>query len=917
MKNLIGKKTIKQIKCLFSGLTEYESLYNQIQQLFKEDRKYQIFAQPIYLPERNEISWFTDLEGEITPFVKLSVEQKQEAEKLLGAQIGRLYEEIQKMPEKSKFEISSKIDMLLEIPEARDIYVVKDSQGAFSHVVLTQWGCVSEAHDAMDGILKKYVPADWIPMNFQIIFDDQTPADNEEIIFEYGGKKETFTSDENGNISLGELKAYTKVIAYQLKGEEKINLHEFICFEDEMHQIIIPKPLMMKFIVLNEHEKPLPGVPFYAEYHGKTFRLKSNNEGRAHLKNAETGNVVEVYTLSESEDKANKHEFSFEEIEKVHKIIIRTPVTETFPLKIKVVKKKKQKAVPKAKVRIKYGKQKARKIADENGIVFFEDIEKEQHLKVKAKKRGRFGKKKIDHNTPDEHIVRIKMPPYWLLLFLLLPFLLLIQWNKDVTFKVVDTYNPSQVPYANVRFSYPERSFFDFRTKQFFTYKQITRDNATEKGISNFPGVRTTVFQWLFYRNEPAIAIATGECLGSDTLKKKFIAYKNKKEEIINMSQLIRDFVFVVVDKTNNQPIPDAEVKVLVNMPGTYKRETGKTNAAGEVLFKSLPVCADFEVTASAYGYEKETIKTDGKSVYHKGNNKIKLTPKTETVVFFVKNAVSKQAVPGANATLLIDGKVIQSTRTNTNGAMMIGRGQFNEVPILKDIIIRANHEAYHDSSLSANAGKFIKLPAAQRVVYLRPKPANIEFIVLDAVSKQPISGARISLTKNGRTQMTVSNGAGVVNFADMLPGDKITVKAGKDPKYERITAYQNEDVSNLINGTQQDRTIYLMPKTPPPPPPPPPNVDPCNGGTDATHANATDVSKKYNMGKSSGEFVFEYYTDNAPDRILVYSGNRKVFEYYGATRSRTKSARLPFYDQVITVRVIGGTKWNYTVNCP
>ena len=81
-------------------------------------------------------------------------------------------------------------------------------------------------------------------------------------------------------------------------------------------------------------------------------------------------------------------------------------------------------------------------------------------------------------------------------------------------------------------------------------------------------------------------------------------------------------------------------------------------------------------------------------------------------------------------------------------------------------------------------------------------------------------------------------------------------------------------------------------------------------------------------MGIEKGEFVFNYYTDSAPDEIFVYdgsssdymSGNADVaFHYDGATNTTSFQhyAVVQFTERFFCMVVKGGTNWGYNVKCP
>lgn len=92
---------------------------------------------------------------------------------------------------------------------------------------------------------------------------------------------------------------------------------------------------------------------------------------------------------------------------------------------------------------------------------------------------------------------------------------------------------------------------------------------------------------------------------------------------------------------------------------------------------------------------------------------------------------------------------------------------------------------------------------------------------------------------------------------------------------------------------------------------------------------NQGDMAMRdYDMGKKGGEFIFNYYTDSAPDDISIYDGSSsdyvngtapRIFHYEGATctTSYQHFENVKFTSRYICVIVKGGTNWGYVVQCP
>ena len=85
-------------------------------------------------------------------------------------------------------------------------------------------------------------------------------------------------------------------------------------------------------------------------------------------------------------------------------------------------------------------------------------------------------------------------------------------------------------------------------------------------------------------------------------------------------------------------------------------------------------------------------------------------------------------------------------------------------------------------------------------------------------------------------------------------------------------------------------------------------------------------------MGKNvkGKQFKLDYYTDSAPDHIMVYGGTsveyssgtaQLIWEFDGATNTTSYSPQysvtLTLPSDVICVVVDKGTNWGYYIHCP
>lgn len=141
---------------------------------------------------------------------------------------------------------------------------------------------------------------------------------------------------------------------------------------------------------------------------------------------------------------------------------------------------------------------------------------------------------------------------------------------------------------------------------------------------------------------------------------------------------------------------------------------------------------------------------------------------------------------------------------------------------------------------------------------------------------------------------------------------DKFQITATKEGYSGVQTNY------DLYENVDQPLILYLNK--------PEPCRDQAADNNDRSQGNM--AMKDYDMGVSQGVFLFEYYTDTAPDEIFIYDGSSSdlmngtaacIFHYSGATDTQdySHSENVSFSSRYICVVVKGGTNWGYIVRCP
>jgi len=413
-----------------------------------------------------------------------------------------------------------------------------------------------------------------------------------------------------------------------------------------------------------------------------------------------------------------------------------------------------------------------------------------------------------------EYIIQLKRKNYWwllLFLLLLLPLILLIKFHKDISFNLVDEASQTGIPNSNVQFSYTYHSLLGSKPV-------VLNDSTNQNALVTFKNVEYTLYALWFHNSEECFVIAGNECSYADSLQLKFHKLKDKEITLVKLPPRAYDAEFNVINKDNNEPIPNAKIQIITKFLGKEKKWDDSTDVAGNYTVKNAPYCGTIQIIASKYGYTNDTISEKLDRLFNKANDRVlKLKPLKQQLTIFVCDLYTKKPLPGATATLKIEGKTVSTMQTNTNG---VGEGQFADVPVLANITILVQKAYYHDTSKTTQAQIILKADKAGRTFYLRPDKQNISFRNLDAKTGLPIVGVKNEITVNGslRPNAEYSNADGSFIVTGVLPEDVISINATKTGYDGNNTKIQNRKFIDLKNASQADRDIPLNAKVITPP---------------------------------------------------------------------------------------------------
>lgn len=511
-------------------------------------------------------------------------------------------------------------------------------------------------------------------------------------------------------------------------------------------------------------------------------------------------------------------------------------------------------------------------------------------------------KQNVTFQNPDDvHVIKLKKRRFpWWLIFLLLPLLLLVKCNKEITFQVVKQINNSPVDSAEVHFAYTERVLFKNTLQNFSGY-------TNSEGKVSFK-TKYSLYAYFLNNNDSCTTNVFAQCLEADTAKHRYHKLKKKKITQISLAYIRNDIGFLVANRTDKQRIPNSTVTIKVENPDFTEEHTDTTDIAGMVYFKNIPSCSKITVTAGAYGYNDTLFTQESNSLIGK-EEVIFLTPITRSITFWVKNLLDKNPLPGAIAEIILDGqKTGYKVTTNTNGAIsVIGEGIFKNIHIIKKLQISVQKNSFYDT-LSPIPEQlvefFVKADSANRTILMRPKPSCLNFKIVNSITNQKIKGAKcVITTKRGKTYTEYSNVDGIVQICGFTYGEIVSVVASKTGYKSNSYTVNNKKIETISSP----EVIPLKPLGPPP--------TPCDGGTNNTNPDKAKVGEQYYMGKTSGSFTFEYFTDSEADSMYIYEGNNLLWKFEGATNDETLKVNIEFHEPLLRIKVLHDSNWWYKVN--
>ncbi len=404
--------------------------------------------------------------------------------------------------------------------------------------------------------------------------------------------------------------------------------------------------------------------------------------------------------------------------------------------------------------------------------------------------------------------------PWWIFLFLL-PLILLIPVSRDINIQFKQQDTDIAVAKAAADVTYPLTSTFG--GKSMIPYHDTTDIN----GKMVISDIKEPLWYKLFGGAKDSVFASCGNgCYSLKNAGYKYRDFPPDDFKVLTLGAVASVETLKVVDADDDEPIPEADIKLVRIVDGNSTNDQTKSDVAGQFDIKDMPLCGRVKVVASKEGYENDTLEASLFDISNMNDYErtLHLKPLKGCVKVIVKNLKTKTLLADATVTLEING-ASRTMKTNTNG---VGVGMFDSLRIGSTLKFTASKAGYADTTLSGYTVKqFMTLDEEKRTMYLRPLTKSLVFKNVDGTGAA-LAGVKNEIYKNGTLVATeYSNNAGEFVVGDISDTDKLSIAATKSGYNGNNTKVKNKTLAQL--NTQDSRTIPLT-KIEQPKPTPPPN---------------------------------------------------------------------------------------------
>jgi hypothetical protein len=434
-----------------------------------------------------------------------------------------------------------------------------------------------------------------------------------DIELDYKNSKTVQKTNDSGMLIVEDLEYGERIDVFANFFENSASAGIQISGPDNRLRLVLKEPSPSNLLIktLDQFDNPL-STDIAISADGKIQHYQTNTEGIVYLKG-----IYEIAQVINISAEAYQFELTNYKItEKEQELVLRLRVPEPKALTVKLLDFNKQ-PLPALKIDFASKNINEPRTTDADAICRFNQGDFVHNEKIKAKiyypktqKNGNvktvlYSKSFRYDENQHEYILQLKKRNWWWLLLLLIP-LLLIQCEKEIPVKVLNSETTSVIQNASVSMHYCRQNLF--RPWRLFAFDAIDFQEKTDsKGSCTFKKVRYSIYSLLFFNFTKVHFSANKVCNNSSVTHYLYYLPDTVYIKIKNSNV---KYDFVVVDKETQEPLDSATV-FLEYDDGNNQKFLKKhiTDKDGKVNIE-LSNCAEkISVIGSKRGYINDEIK--------------------------------------------------------------------------------------------------------------------------------------------------------------------------------------------------------------------------------------------------------------------------------------------------------------------